>query len=144
MKIHEIGKEDDFYQQARNLRYSLFFEAYDLPENILDDEKEPLSSHVAMSEGALLIGYGRLTRLDATTFQVSQMVIAPEHQSSGYGSMLLKELIERAVSSGARTVILNARATAARFYEKQGFTREGELFHSSSTGVPHVRMVYRT
>ncbi|BCS88090.1 GNAT family N-acetyltransferase [Pseudodesulfovibrio sediminis] len=142
MEIKEIQQTDVFYQRARDLRHTLFFKKHDLPFSILDDEKEVCSAHVVIVEGDTLIGYGRLTRLDNTTYQISQMVIDPRHQSQGYGTMLLKALIERAVASSAQKITLNARTTATRLYAKQGFVSEGETFPSNTTGVEHVTMAY--
>ena len=48
-----------------------------------------------------------------------------------------------AQAKGARTIMLNARLTAIGFYEKHGFCQVGEIYDSTLTGVPHIKMVYR-
>ena len=35
---------------------------------------------------------------------------------------------------------LNARVTKVQFYQRSGFEPIGEVFASSSTGVPHIKM----
>ena len=67
----------------------------------------------------------------------------PSRQSRGLGTLLLKDLIDRAASPEVRALTLNARTTATRLYAKQGFVPEGEVFLSDSTGVAHVKMTYR-
>lgn len=142
--VKKIDTKDALYQEARDLRYELFFKAHGLPTSILDDEKEAQSTHVAIVEDGLLVGYGRLSEVEMKVFQISQMVVAPRHQSKGYGTILLKDLIQLALNSGAASIILNARITATGLYEKQGFATQGEVFNSTSTGIPHIKMVYES
>ena len=136
----EIGSE--FYKEALELRYELFFKKHDLPRNILIDKNEKASEHIAIVSDELLIAYGRLTNLGEGTYQISQIVVKPQEQGKGYGAMILKELVDRAERLGCKKIILNARTTATKLYEKQGFTSSGNEFLSKSTGVPHVQMHY--
>lgn len=65
------------------------------------------------------------------------MAVDPDAQNRGLGGIILRELENRARSAGAKHVILNARATAQRFYERHGYHVEapaerlfGEVEHS--------------
>ncbi|MFH2045042.1 MAG: GNAT family N-acetyltransferase [Pseudomonadota bacterium] len=64
-------------------------------------------------------------------------------QRKGYGTVILKQLVALSEKLGCKKIILNARTTATKFYEKQGFTSSGGEFLSKSTGVPHVQMHYK-
>lgn len=105
---------------------------------------EEKSTHIAISRKDELIAYGRLSALGSEDFQISQMVVSPSYQGQGYGVKLLLELIRTAESRGAKAIVLIARTTAIGFYVKQGFQQVGQVYSSSSTGIPHIKMVYHT
>ena len=53
---------------------------------------------------------------------------------------ILRALTEAEAQEGAALVVLNARVMQAGFYQKFGFESVGEVFASSMTGVPHIKM----
>jgi len=140
----ELKIGSDLYKQALNLRYELFFRDHGLPREILIDEHEKTSKHIAIVDGESLIAYGRVTGLGKGIYLLSQIVVKPQEQGKGYGSMILMKLVERAKNDGGKKIILNARTTATALYRKQGFINNSEVFLSKSTGVPHVQMFYVT
>lgn len=137
---HLINTDSELYRQATDLRYELFFEEHGLPKDILFDDKELSSKHIAISDDNTLIAYGRLSALNEDDFQISQMVVSSKYQSQGFGSELLSNLIRVAIINGAKSITLNARVTALGLYEKHGFIKNGSVFKSKSTGVPHIQM----
>lgn len=95
---------------------------------------------MVISDGDILVAYGRLTVLSHNNFQISQMVVSPKYQNQGYGSTLLSELITTAVNNGAKNITLNARVSALGLYRKYEFIKNGDVFLSKSTSVPHINM----
>jgi len=142
MNIGEIKKGDALYKKAFELRYLLFFKEQNLPKEIINDEKEDKSTHIAISKEDELIAYGRLSELNSKEFQISQMVVSPLRQSQGYGKKLLLEIIQIAKNKGAKKIMLNARATSTGLYKKLGFHQVGKAYNSQTTGIPHIKMVY--
>lgn len=142
MKISEISIEDRIYQEALELRYDLFFREHGLPRSILFDDLEADSIHIAMTDESGLVAYGRLSPIGNGEFVVSQMVVRPACQGKGYGSQVLARIIQTAISQEARILMLEARIPAISMYEKQGFIRDGSVYESHSTGVPHIKMVF--
>jgi predicted GNAT family N-acyltransferase len=140
----ELKIRSDLYHQALDLRYELFFRGHNLPREILIDEYEEASKHIVIVDDESLIAYGRLTDLGEGIYRLSQIVVKPQEQGKGYGSMILKALVERVKNDGGKKIILNASTTATALYEKHGFRSNGEVFLSKSTGVPHVQMFYTT
>jgi predicted GNAT family N-acyltransferase len=141
MRLSEIHRGDPLYEQAIALRYVLFFKEHHLPEEIVLDEKELESTHIAVSEKGHLLAYGRLSKIGNDTYQISQMVVSPDYQHQGLGAQVLMELMRLAAANGARTITLNARMSALGFYERYGFIKYGEIFYSQRTNVPHIKMV---
>jgi predicted GNAT family N-acyltransferase len=143
MNIVKIKKGDKLYKKAFELRYLLFFKDHQLAKEIINDNKEDSSTHIAISNKHELIAYARLTELTDKEFQISQMLVSPNHQHQGYGKELLLEIMKIAKYKGATNITLNARTTAICFYKKYGFQKMSEIYNSQSTGVPHIKMVYR-
>lgn len=134
----EIGSPE--WKAARKLRYALFFEEHSLPQSVLDDGKEENAQHVVAVLGGNVVGYGRLSLTAANVFQISQMVVTPEHQGHGIGSAVLRALIKLASEGGASLIELNARLPAVSFYAAEGFQTKGETYVSSTTKVKHIAM----
>ena len=56
------------------------------------------------------------------------MVVGEQHRQLGIGTQLIQELLLRARTSGATSVLLEVRESnlaARRFYEKLGFSEQG-------------------
>ena len=70
------------------------------------------------------------------------MAVEPEMQGRGVGAALLRRAHEMAAGAGLE-IWCNARMSAVGFYEKQGWTREGEPFDIPAIG-PHTVMRWRS
>ncbi|MUL17337.1 GNAT family N-acetyltransferase [Aliivibrio fischeri] len=141
MEIINLQSTDDIYQQALNLRYDLFFREPGLPKEILVDDLEENSTHVAIVEKSELYAYGRLSEIAKGIFKISQMVVQPKMQGKGLGTRILSELVNLALEKGAEEVFLHARLHAVVMYEKIGFETIGNSYIAKVTGVPHIKMV---
>ncbi|VEP18415.1 putative acyltransferase [Hyella patelloides LEGE 07179] len=140
LKFVEYGSPE--YQQAAQLRYRLFYQEHCIKfESIFEpQEKQNLHLVITANPEHKVLAYGRLDRKSADLFQICQMVVEPKHQRQGLGKLILKELTKVAIQQGASLVVLNARVAKVQFYQKYGFEPIGEVFASSSTGVPHIKM----
>ncbi len=136
----EYGSEE--YRQAAQLRYQLFYQEHNVPFESIFDPQEPQDLHLAITtnQANRLLAYGRLGQNSFNEFQIYQMVVVPEYQGHGLGMRLLQALVEAAIEREANLVILNARVAKMHFYQKFGFKSAGEVFASSMTGVPHIKM----
>ncbi|MDJ0757396.1 MAG: GNAT family N-acetyltransferase [Ardenticatenaceae bacterium] len=130
------------WHEARRLRYALFFAPHDLAPSFLDDEQETAAAHLVAIEEGHVIGCGRLVDRGQDIFQISQMAVNPAYQGRGIGKMLLRRLIQKAKEQGGLAIVLSARLTAVSLYERAGFQKEGEVYPSASTDVPHIKMSY--
>ena len=128
------------WQDARDLRYAVFFAVHHLPYSVMDDRHEAGAFHLVAKEGERVVGYGRLAGLGSGRYEISQMVVDPGRQRKGIGRSLLDSLLRRADQAGAGEITLNARVGAVPFYERAGFIQSGGCFLSQTTGVPHVPM----
>ena len=140
LKFVKYGSPE--YDQAAQLRYSLFYQEHCIPfESIFDpQEKQDLHLVITANPENHVLAYGRLSQKSFDEFQIYQMVVEPEYQGQGLGMLILQALTEVATHQGAGLLSLNARVTKVQFYQRSGFEPIGEVFASSSTGVEHIKM----
>ncbi|PMB53033.1 GNAT family N-acetyltransferase [Fischerella thermalis CCMEE 5201] len=140
LKLVEYGSDE--YHQAAQLRYHLFYQEHNIPlESIFDpQEKQDLHLAITANAGNRVLAYGRLGQNSLDEFQIYQMVVVPECQGQGLGMRILQALSEMAIERGASHLVLNARVTRVKFYQKFDFEPVGEVFASSMTGVLHIKM----
>lgn len=65
----------------------------------------------------------------------------PEFQGRGIGSQMLVSLIDEVRVHGLRYFWLDARESALAFYQRHGFSTEGERFYKGE--IPYFRMSQR-
>jgi len=141
MIIDRLSTDDDFYKQAIDLRYELFFKKLKLPFSIVQDDLESVSEHFGMRKGNTLYAYGRLTKLDSREYKISQVAVCPSFQRKGYGKELLSNIIEFAKNADAKLIELNSQVSVVGLYRGFGFIETGNTYPSKTTGVSHVKMV---
>jgi predicted GNAT family N-acyltransferase len=73
-------------------------------------------------------------------WRIRGMATDPETgRGRGAGALLLRACMEHARAAGGRRVWCNARSPARGFYEREGFTIEGDTFEIAGIG-PHFLM----
>lgn len=98
------------------------------------DEQDPVSEHVLAVVNREPIGTGRLTPAG----KIGRLAVVGEFRGKGIGGRILQMLMQEAVRRGLAQVVLHAQVQALPFYEKYGFSAEGEVFEEA--GIPHRRM----
>ncbi|GAB5386998.1 MAG: GNAT family N-acetyltransferase [Aliiglaciecola sp.] len=141
MNVTQISTDQNFYEQALDLRYKLFFEEFGLPKGTEKDHFEAHSIHFGLTNKESLVAYRRLSNLGSSTFKISQVVVTPTKQRQGHGTALLRHIINYAQGNGARSIELNSQVAATSLYSNLGFHETGAHYPSRTTGVPHVKMV---
>lgn len=140
LKFVEYGSAE--YHQAAQLRYHLFYQEHNIPfESIFDpQEKQDLHLAIATNSENRVLAYGRLGQNSLNEFQIYQMAVVPECQRQGLGMRILQTLTDVALERGASRLVLDARVTKMKFYQKFGFESVGKVFASSMTSVKHIKM----
>jgi GNAT superfamily N-acetyltransferase len=75
------------------------------------------------AEGGELVGFGRIVSDGVLYAFVCDMIVAPDYQLRGVGSMIMEALLERCREAGIRVVWLFSASGKAGFYEKHGFEK---------------------
>lgn len=69
------------------------------------------------------------------------MAVDPSRQGTGIGGRVLAEAVGAAREAGAPLLWANARTTALRFYQRNGWVVAGEEYVTTDTGLPHYPIV---
>ncbi len=120
------------------IRHRVFVEEQQVPEELEQDEFDPVSLHVlALDRGGRAIGTGRLL----PDGHIGRLAVLAEWRGHGVGVALMNSLLELARERNFPEVALNAQTSAIPFYDRLGFQTEGEEFMEA--GIPHRSMRLR-
>ncbi len=123
------------FEDLRYVRNLVFVEEQQIPTEIEFDELDRQCHHFVVRDAQYgPIGTARLS----PEGKIGRMAVLKEWRRQGVGESLLRALIEKARNLGLTKVTANAQLAALSFYEKFGFTQEGEAFIEA--GIPHQAM----
>jgi predicted GNAT family N-acyltransferase len=121
------------------LRRQVFVVEQRVPEDLERDEHDRGADHVvAHDEEGRLVATGRLVRIAARTGKVGRMAVAAGARGRGAGAAVLAELERIAAERGLEEIVLHAQISAKGFYDRAGYSTEGEVFQEA--GIEHVLM----
>ncbi|NOV02134.1 GNAT family N-acetyltransferase [Paenibacillus planticolens] len=114
MEIEKVRKE-----QAWQLRHEVMWPERDLSYvQLADDEK---GVHYGLVDEGTLISVVSLF-IDGEDAQFRKFATRRSDQGKGYGSRLLRYMLEEAYQAGVKRIFCNARSNKVSFYEKFGLT----------------------
>ena len=116
------------------IRRAVFVEEQQICEKDEWDDEDARSVHVLARLNRDPVGTGRLEPAG----KIGRIAVFAGLRGRGVGTQILLRLLEEARSHGIRNPYLHAQVQAVPFYEKLGFSREGDEFDEA--GIPHVRM----
>lgn len=120
---------------AQAVRYEVFVVEQKVPLDMEWDEMDRVCVHaLAYDENGTAVATGRLL----PDGHIGRMAVRKSARGKGIGAAILMALIGEAQKRGDRAVMLNAQTHAEAFYQRYGFTREGEEFMEA--GIPHICM----
>jgi len=122
-------------EQLSSVRRQVFIVEQQVPEELEWDEFDETSTHFIASIGDKIIGTARLK----TDGQVGRMAVLEPYRKHGIGSQLLQLVLSTAQDKHYPKVYLHAQVEAIPFYEKHGFTAEGDVFYEAN--IPHRGMI---
>jgi len=128
-------------QSCRDIRVTVFVEEQGVP---LEDEfnqwdaLRPEAKHIVALSEELPVAASRLRFVDGYA-KFERICILLAYRKYGLGRLLLARLEELARAEGAGKAVLHGQVQAEGFYEKLGYSREGEAFDED--GILHVKMV---
>lgn len=140
-KIIDIDFGSSRYEQLVELRYKVLLEPLGLKFLDSHRDKEINYLHIGCIENLddKLIGGLMLIPLDDNTIRMMQVAVDTKHQGFGAGRELVTYAENRAKEAGYKKIVMHAMLTVIGFYEKLGYTQEGEIFEER--GITFAKMV---
>jgi predicted GNAT family N-acyltransferase len=133
---HTSWQESEIALSA--VRRAVFIEEQRVPAALEWDGLDECCHHVLVTAaGNRPVGSGRM-KPDG---HIGRMAVLRDCRGQGIGSAILVALLDLARQQYCTGVYLHAQVAAIYFYEKHGFTVDGELFMDA--GIPHRSMVKR-
>ena len=123
---------------AKTIRFEVFVEEQKVPAELEMDDMDAVCLHaVAYDAAGIPVGTGRLL----PDGHIGRMAVRKSGRGTGVGGALLQGLMAQAKARGDRQVVLSSQSHAAPFYERHGFTIEGDEFFEA--GIAHINMQYK-
>ena len=122
---------------AKTIRFEVFVEEQKVPAELEMDHMDAVCLHaVAYDAAGIPVGTGRLL----PDGHIGRMAVRKSGRGTGVGGALLQGLMAQAKARGDRQVVLSSQTHAAPFYQRHGFTIEGDEFFEA--GIAHINMQY--
>jgi YbgC/YbaW family acyl-CoA thioester hydrolase len=133
------GSWSELGADARRIRTEVFVQEQRIPADLEWDADDAAAVHaVAYNRLGQAVATGRLLPAGNGVCKVGRMAVHQVLRGCGYGEQVLRALAAQAQARGDRAIELHAQRTARSFYERLGFTAQGEPFEEA--GIPHVTM----
>ena len=107
----------------------------------VDTAGEESQRHFVLREGDALLAGVIAAAPEPGTMRLRQMWVRSNAAGQGRGRFLLAGVERIFRAEGLLRITLNARLVVRGFYEKCGYTAEGDEFEE--VGIPHIRMTRR-
>lgn len=140
LRIIEYGSQD--YQLMVSLRDVILRKPLGLTfsdEYLRQEINDTLIGCFTREKGReIIIGCCILTPVNESTVQLRQMAVDKSYQGKGIGNSVLKFAEQQAKTTPYARLMMHARKEAVGFYERAGYTIEGNEF--VEVNIPHYEM----
>jgi hypothetical protein len=122
---------------VRALREAVFVDELGIGEELVFDGFDAWALHAVLYNAGEPVGTGRLYH-DGEAFYIGRICVLKDRRGQGFGDMIARLLLDRAIIAGAPGIRVNVPPEHAGFYEQFGFSRlNGTCVEA---GRPAVRM----
>ena len=129
------------YEKYCDLRWRILRAPLNRPKlNINDEIKDESIKLIVCEENGEVVGTGRASFNSATEAQIRSMAVEENYQGKGIGSLIVSELEKRVTKLGIKTIFIDSRDTAEKFYKKHGYQATNDSYILLDK-IPHIRMI---
>ena len=128
------------WRQYYHFRWQILRAPWQQPQGSEQDELEDQAIHrMLVNEKGDILGVARLHFTTQYQAQIRYTAVKENVRGQGLGMRLIAELEHQALLRGAKSIYLNARELAIRFYEDLGY-QLGDLSHVLYAQLKHFSM----
>ena len=126
----------EYAEPLSALRHQVFVIEQGVPVELEVDGEDDAACHaVALINNNEVIGTGRML----ASGKIGRMAVRSDMRCQGVGRAVLDVLVNEARTQGLAGVSLGAQLSAVGFYQRAGFTPQGDVFIDA--GIDHRQMV---
>ena len=126
----------EYAEPLSTLRHQVFVIEQGVPVELEIDGEDDAACHVVvLIDNDQVIGTGRML----ASGKIGRMAVRSDMRCQGVGRAVLDALINEARTQGLAGVSLGAQLSAIAFYQRAGFSCQGDVFIDA--GIDHRQMV---
>lgn len=130
----QSGHWDKLEQDAKFIRKQVFIIEQNIPEEEEWDDQDMISDHFVVYDQDQPIATARFLQNNS----VGRVAVLKAYRGQGIGSMIMLEIIQQAHQQDRKFLQLSSQVHAISFYEKLGFSIQGDAY--DECGIPHIKM----
>lgn len=130
----QSGYWDKLEQDAKFIRKQVFIIEQNIPEEEEWDDQDMISDHFVVYDQDQPIATARLLQNNS----VGRVAELKAYRGQGIGRMIMLEIIRQAHQQDRKFLQLSSQVHAISFYEKLGFSIQGDAY--DECGIPHIKM----
>lgn len=134
----KIAARPDDVSDAQEVRRQVFQTEQGIDETLDFDGHDDGSDHLVAYADDKPIGTVRIRYPQPATAKIERLSVLKTYRGMGAGKQLMLFVMGHLSAKGIGQIILDSQENAKGFYEKLGFTQEGDVFEE--VGFPHVKM----
>ncbi|MCE1272745.1 MAG: GNAT family N-acetyltransferase [Acinetobacter sp.] len=128
------GCWEQLQQDAKLIRTQVFICEQGITEADEWDDQDVISQHFVIYDQDQPIATARLLENNS----VGRVAVLKAYREQGLGQMIMLEIISYAQKQRRSVLTLSSQVHAISFYEKLGFTVQGDSY--DECGIPHIEM----
>ena len=128
------GRWDQLQQDAKLIRTQVFICEQGITEADEWDDQDLISQHFVIYDQDQPIATARLLENNS----VGRVAVLKAYRGQGLGQMIMLEIISYAQKQRLSVLTLSSQVHAISFYEKLGFTVQGNPY--DECGISHIEM----
>lgn len=133
IKFFNILPED-----GKSIRFKVFVDEQGFHNELDDIDNTAL--HLVLYADGIAAGAARMFTEDGgRAYHLGRIAVLPEYRGLHLGTMIVEEMCKKAKELGAEKCELSAQCRAKKFYKKQGFVEQGDVYLDEY--CPHIFMV---
>jgi len=134
----KVLERPELAENAFEIRRIVFVIEQYVEPDLEYDEHEQVSTHYLLFKDDIPVATARW-RETPDGIKLERFATLKEHRNKGIGNKILDEVMKDVLKMG-KPIYLNSQISAVRFYERNGFVQEGEMFIEAN--IEHFKMTY--
>ena len=137
INLLKLNFDDKEFSHIQDIRETVFTNELGISKQDLFDKNDETCDHFLIFYGKEITGSVRILSIEKVA-KLERMAILKNFRTKNYGKNCIFQLKEFYSEHGFSHIILDSIYSVREFYEKCGFTEEGDVFQR--VGIDHIRM----